>query len=61
MKPETIKKLMLFFYTSRFDLEEQQVKELEKFFSLDKLEAAKKEKDKKPKKIKIKLINDIEK
>jgi hypothetical protein len=61
MKPETIEELMLFFYISRFDLKKQQAKKLKKFFSLDKLEAAKEEKDEKSKKIKIKPISNIKK
>jgi hypothetical protein len=60
MKPETIEELMLFLCVSRFDLEEQQVKELEKFFSLDELEAAKEEKDEKPEEVEVEPISDTE-
>ncbi|OQD67180.1 hypothetical protein PENANT_c335G00424, partial [Penicillium antarcticum] len=35
----------MFFCTSRFDIEEQEARLLEKFFSYDELEAAKEEKD----------------
>jgi hypothetical protein len=60
MKPKTIEELMLFLCTSRFDLEEKQAKELEKFFSLDELEAAKEEKDEKPEEIEVEPISDTE-
>ena len=51
----------MFLCTSRFDLEEQQRKELEKFFSLDEIESAKEENDKKPGEPEIDIISDTDK
>ena len=45
MKAETIEELMLFLCTSRFDLELHEAKELERFFSLNEIEALREEKD----------------
>ena len=45
MKSETIQELMMFLCTSRFDLEEQEAKRLEEFFTQDEIEVAKEEKD----------------
>ncbi|KAJ5812292.1 hypothetical protein N7474_008593 [Penicillium riverlandense] len=42
MKSHTIEDLMMFLYTSRFDIEEQEAKLLKKFFSYDEMEAARK-------------------
>ena len=52
---------MIFLYTLRFDLEEQQRKELEKFFSLDEIESAKEENDKKLGEPEIDIISDTDK
>jgi hypothetical protein len=60
MKSETIQELMMFLCTSRFDLEEQEAKELEQFFSLDEIEALREEKDEKPDDIEIEAISDTE-
>ena len=60
MKSQTIEELMRFLCTSRFDIEEQEAKLLEKFFSYEEIESAKEEKDKKLDKIKIDLISDTE-
>lgn len=51
---------MMFLCTSRFDIEEQQAKLLEKFFSYDEMEAAKEEKDEKLDEVEIDLISDTE-
>ena len=51
---------MMFLYILRFDLEEQEAQLLEKFFSRDKMEAVKEEKDKKLNKVKVELISDTE-
>lgn len=62
MKSETIEELMLFLCTSRFDLELQEAKEIQRFFSLNELEALKEEKDidEKPDDIEIEDISDTE-
>ncbi|KAL2005187.1 hypothetical protein VTN00DRAFT_3037 [Thermoascus crustaceus] len=60
MKSQTIEELMMFLCTSRFDIEEQEAKLLEKFFSHDKMEAAKEEKDEKLDKVEIDPISDTE-
>lgn len=51
---------MLFLCTSRFDLKVQEAKELERFFSFDKIEALREEKDEKPDNIEIEQISDTE-
>ena len=58
MKTETIEGLMLFFCTMKFDMEEQEVKLLEKFFSLDELEAAKEEREEKLSEVEVNPISD---
>ena len=60
MKAETIEELMLFLCTLRFDLEVQEAKDLERFFSLNETEALREEKDDKLKDIEIKQISDTE-
>jgi hypothetical protein len=63
MKAETIEELMLFLCASRFDLELQEAKELEQFFSLDPLdeiEALREEKDDKLDDIEVEQISDTE-
>jgi hypothetical protein len=60
MKSHTIEDLMMFLCTSRFDIEEQEAKLLEKFFSHDEIEAAKEEKDEKLDEIEIEPISDAE-
>jgi hypothetical protein len=60
MKSHTIEDLMMFLCTSRFDIEEQEAKLLEKFFSHDEMEAAKEEKDEKLDEIEIEPISDAE-
>jgi hypothetical protein len=49
---------MIFLCTLRFDLKEREAKELKRFFSLEKIEVAKEEKDKRPNDVKIDLISD---
>ena len=51
---------MMFLCTSRFDIEEEEAKLLEKFFSHDKIEAAKEEKDKKLDEVEAEPISDTE-
>lgn len=58
MKSQTIKELMMFLCTSSFDIEEQEARLLEKFFSHDEIEAAKEEKDEKLDEGEIDLISD---
>lgn len=60
MKSQTIEELMLFLCTSKFDMEEQEAKLLEKFFSHEEIEAAKEEKDEKLDEVEIDLISDAE-
>ncbi|CRL31200.1 HAT dimerisation [Penicillium camemberti] len=45
IKTETIKELMLFLYILRFNLKLHKAKELKRFFSLNKIEALREEKD----------------
>jgi hypothetical protein len=51
---------MMFLCTLKFDIEEQEAKLLEKFFSYEEMESAKEEKDKKLDEIEIDLISDTE-
>jgi hypothetical protein len=60
MKSQTIEELMMFLCTSRFDIEEQEARLLEKFFSHDEMEAAKEEKDEKLEEVEIDPISDTE-
>lgn len=48
----------MFLCTLRFNLKEQETKELKRFFSLDKIKIVKEEKDDRPNDIKIDLISD---
>lgn len=49
----------MFLCITRFNIEKQEVKFLEKFFSQEKIEIVKEKKDKKLDIVKIKLISDI--
>ena len=60
MKSRTIEDLMMFLCTSRFDIEEQEAKLLEKFFSYEEIEAAKEERDNKLDHMDIEPISDTE-
>ncbi|KGO51221.1 hypothetical protein PEX1_030960 [Penicillium expansum] len=60
MKSETIEELIMFLCTSRFDIKEREAKELERFFSLNEIEAAKEEKDDRLDDIEIDPISDTE-
>ena len=60
MKAETIEELMLFLCILRFDLELYEVKELERFFSLNEIEVLREEKDDKLDDIEFEQISDIE-
>jgi hypothetical protein len=60
MKSQTIEESMMFLCTSRFDMEEQEAKLLEKFFSHEEIEAAKEEKDEKLDEVEIDPISDTE-
>lgn len=60
MKAETIEELMLFLCTSRFDLELHKAKELERFFSLNEIEALREEKDDRLDDVEIEQISDTE-
>ncbi|KAG0154764.1 hypothetical protein PDIDSM_332 [Penicillium digitatum] len=60
MKAETIEELMLFLCTSRFDLELHEAKELERFFSLNEIEALREEKDDKLDDVEFEQISDTE-
>ena len=51
---------MLFLCTSRFDLELQEAKELERFFSSNEIEALREEKDDKLDDVKVEQISDTE-
>ena len=52
---------MLFLYISRFDLKLYKAKELKRFFSLNKIEALREEKDNKLNDVKFEQISDTEK
>ena len=58
IKSETIKEIIMFLCTSRFDLDKQKAEILKEFFSIYKIEAGKEEQDKKLEDIKIELISD---
>ncbi|KAJ5249388.1 hypothetical protein N7524_011704, partial [Penicillium chrysogenum] len=60
MKSETIEELMLFLCSSRFDLELHEAKELERFFSLNEIEALREEKDEKLDDVEFEQISDTE-
>ena len=60
MKSQTIEELMMFLCTSKFDMEEQEAKLLEKFFSHEELEAAKEEKEEKLGEVEVNPISDTE-
>ncbi|KAF5854879.1 hypothetical protein ETB97_010941 [Aspergillus alliaceus] len=60
IKSETIQELMMFLCTSRFDLEEQERKYLEEFFTLQEIEAGKEENEDKLDYIEIEAISDTE-
>lgn len=60
MKSETIQELMMFLCTSRFDLEEQEAKRLEAFFTREEIEAAKEEREEKSEEIDLEPISDTE-
>ncbi|GMF81965.1 unnamed protein product [Aspergillus oryzae] len=60
MKSQTIKELIMFLCISRFDIEEQETKLLEKFFSHEEMESAKEEKNKKLNEIEIDPISNTE-
>lgn len=60
MKSETIQELMMFLCTPRFDLEVQEAKELERFFSFEEIEALREEKNEKPDDLDIGMISDTE-
>jgi hypothetical protein len=60
MKSKTIEELMMFLCTSRFDLEVEEGKQLEKFYSLEEIEALKEEREEKPDDIDIISISDTE-
>ena len=57
MKSRTIKELIIFRYTPRFNPKEREIKELKRVFSLDN-NIVKEEKDKRPNKVRIDLIRD---
>ncbi|KAG0156535.1 hypothetical protein PDIDSM_3716 [Penicillium digitatum] len=60
MKAETIEELMLFLCTSRCDLELHEAKELERFFSLNEIEALREEKDDNLDDVEFEQISDTE-
>ena len=60
IKSYTIEDLIIFLCTLRFDIEEQEARLLKKFFSYNKLEAAKEEKDNNLDDIEIEPISDTE-
>ncbi|KAJ5903918.1 hypothetical protein N7504_006301 [Penicillium tannophilum] len=57
-KKQTIKELIMFLCTLRFDIKEKEAKYLEKFFSYIEIEIAKEEKDNKLKEVEFNLISD---
>ena len=60
MKSETIQELIMYLCTSKFELEVQEAKELERFFSLDEIEALREEKGEKLEDVEIDSISDTE-
>ncbi|OQE00404.1 hypothetical protein PENVUL_c052G00054, partial [Penicillium vulpinum] len=60
IKSETIEELMLFLCSLRFDLELYKAKELERFFSLNEIEALREEKDDKLDNVEFEQISDTE-
>lgn len=60
MKSRTIEELMMFLCASRFDLEAQEVRELEAFFTVDEIEALKEQKEEKSDDIEVLSISDTE-
>lgn len=60
LKSQTIEELMLYLCTSRFDLEVQEAKEFERFFTTDDIQVLMEEKDEKPDDVEINEISDTE-
>ncbi|KAJ5827774.1 hypothetical protein N7447_004537 [Penicillium robsamsonii] len=60
MKSKTIKDLMMFLCTSRFNIEEHEAKLLKEYFTWDEIEAAKEEKEGKIDLMEDNLISDTE-
>ncbi|CAG8305403.1 unnamed protein product [Penicillium salamii] len=58
IKSETIEDLMMFLYTSRFNIEEQKKDLLKQFFSHSKIEATKEKKDEKLNSVEFLTISD---
>lgn len=56
----TIEELMLYLCTSRFNLEVQEAKEFEQFFTSDEIQALAEEKDEQPDDIDVEEISDTE-
>jgi hypothetical protein len=60
MKSKTIEELMMFLCTSRFDLELEQARQLDQFFSSEEIEMLREEKEEKYEEIDIVSISDTE-
>jgi hypothetical protein len=58
MKSETVEELMIFLYTTRFDLEQQEAEHLKGYFTHDEIETRREEKDEKLKYIELDEISD---
>ncbi|KAI9034744.1 uncharacterized protein KD926_006131 [Aspergillus affinis] len=61
LKSETIEKIMLFLYVSRFDLKDTEAKELKKYFTLNEIETSKEQSNENLKDVRVNLISDNEK
>jgi hypothetical protein len=60
MKSETIEEIMIFLCAIRFNLKHKEAKQLEQYFSIHKIEAAKEEREEQPEDIEIDAISDTE-
>jgi hypothetical protein len=58
MKSETVEELMMFFYTTRFDLKQQEAEHLKEYFTHNKIETRREEKDEKLEYIELDKISD---
>jgi hypothetical protein len=60
MKSETIEEIMMFLCATRFNLKHEEAKQLEQYFSIHEIEAAKEEKEEYPEEVEIEAISDTE-
>ena len=60
LRSETVEEIMSYLCTTRFDLNNAEAKQLEKFFTLEEIEAAREQNRENLKEIKIDMISDDE-